>query len=197
MGSTLVQRFCESMRMDHERWHDGTGYALELLAEATPEERAQIESLMTSRAIGDWRDIEALAALDTPRTRALIRRAFTDAALPLRVAFLSHAPALFSDDEHTEVLVAALRDELAQEGLVQAMLLVESHHPPAVVRALLDGVRTRDAATAAEFAMMLLFLHGQADSLYDMEQRPFLLRFQDEERDKMYAELCARIGLES
>lgn len=196
MGGTRVQRFCDSMRMDHDKWHDGTGYDTALLAGATPDELAQIESLLTSRAIGDWRDIEALAALDTPGARQWLRRSFDTAPLPLRVAFLSHAPALFREEEHTDVLAAVLREESAREALGQAMLLVETHHPPAVVRALLDGVRTRDAATAGEFAMMLLFLHGRADSLYDMEQRPFLLRFQDEDRDRMYRELCDHIGRE-
>ena len=35
---SAVRRFERSMVMDYEKWHDGTGYDLEALKEATPDE---------------------------------------------------------------------------------------------------------------------------------------------------------------
>lgn len=43
--------------------------------------------------------------------------------------------------------------------------------------------------------MMLLFIHGQAESPWDMRPRPFILRFQDEARHPLFLELCERIGI--
>ncbi len=194
MNSNLLDRFRESMIMNHERWHDGIGYDLALLAEATSEERAQIESLLTARGIGDWRDVEALAALDTPDTREILQQAYEAGGGETRAMILSHAPEILGEDERTEALVAALGDEAAADELIGVLLEVEEHHPPHVIEALLRGVREREAITAGEFAMMLLFIHGQAESPWDMAPRPFILRFQEEAREPLYRELCARIG---
>jgi len=45
---------------------------------------------------------------------------------------------------------------------------------------------------------MLLFVHGQADSSFDWDQRPFFLKFNTAdrtEREAMFRELCDRIGV--
>lgn len=188
-------RFRESMVMNHERWHDGTGYDLELLAEASPAERAGIESLLVSRGVQDWRDAEALAALGTGGAHAALLRAFENGDDELRLALIGHAAELFTEEQRGEVLAKALREP--GPGLTQAMLLVQEWHPQPVIEALMHGVRTHDGVTAGEFAMMLLFLHGQADSVYDMSQRGFILRFQDEDRELLCRELFARIGRQS
>lgn len=194
-GSTpLVKRFIDSMVMNHERWHDGIGYDLDVLAIATPEERAQIEDILLARQTCGWRDVEALCAIDSPLTRDKLRRAFESATLPLKIDLISHAANLFTDDERTEVLVAALREGERGMSITQVMLEVQDLHPPPVIEALLEGVRTHDGATAGQYAMMLLFIHGKAASPYDMEQRSFMLRFQSGDRTQMYRELCARIG---
>jgi hypothetical protein len=191
-GRSIVERFRESMVMNHERWHDGTGYDLHLLAEASSAELASIESLLTSRGVHDWRDAEALAALGTPTAHAALTRAFENGDEELKISLISHAPEIFNEEQRTGVLVNALRE--AGPGLTQAMLLAEEWHPQPVIEALMEGVRAHDGVTAGEFAMMLLFLHGQADSVYDMSQRGFILRFQDEDREMLCRELCARIG---
>lgn len=195
MTSPLVDRFRESMIMNHERWHDGAGYDLALLATASVEDRAAIESLLLSRGLQDWRDVEALAALGTPTSLGRLRQAYDDGDPRTRAMILAHASGQFSTEERTDAIVAALEDEAAADHLTQVMLEVEEHHPPRVMAALLRGVRTRDARTAGEFAMMLLFLHGHAESPWDMAPRAFILRFQDEEREPLFRELCARLGV--
>lgn len=132
MTSPLIDRFRESMVMNHERWHDGIGYDLQLLAEATPEELAQIESLLTSRGIHDWRDVQALAAINTPRAREILQQTFHTGDVQMRAMIVTHAPGVVSQDQRTDALVAALEQEDAG-SLTQVMLEVESHHPPRVV----------------------------------------------------------------
>ena len=195
-ASPLVNSFLESMVMNYERWHDGIGYDLTVFDAASPEERKQIEELLVTRPVNDWRDVEALATLDSPRARDKLRRTFETADLPQKIDLIAHATSLFTDDERTEVLVTALRDISQSPTLTQVMLEVQDFHPQPVIDALLAGVRSRDGATAGSFAMMLLFIHGKATSPYDFSVRPFTLRFQTDDRETMYCELCERIRTE-
>lgn len=196
MDDSLVGRFLQSMEMNHERWHDGVGYDLDLLRSAGPEEREQLESLLLGGGVRDWRHVEALAVLDSPKARAALRRAFEIGDDELRIALLSHAPGIFDEEEHTSVIVSALGKTGIHDGLTQALLLVEDFHPPEVIDALLRGVLNRDGATAGEFAAMLLYLHGKAAEPYDMEHRPFFLKFQDDDRAGLFRQLCERIGVD-
>jgi hypothetical protein len=195
--SSLVDRLRESMVMNHERWHDGTGYDLSFVAEATPEEFRQIEDLLLAGGVRDWRDVEALAALDTPRARERLREALIAGDEDLRLALATHAAHLFSEDELCGILLPILREKGIHDGLVGALLVVEEFHPAPVMRALLEGARDREGPVAAEFATMLLYLNGKIASLYDFSERPFLLRFHDEDRTEVFRELCERIGTES
>ncbi len=198
-SSAAVEQFRESMVCTYERWHDGIGYDLAILKTATPAERAEIEDLLLSRAIDDWRDVEALAALDTPRAQAALRRALARGSHPVRIAVVNYAPHLVSQAERTASLVRALAGADTYGGLTQALLQVQEYHPPEVIEALLRGVLARDDGAPVHFAAMLMYLHGQASSAFDWEQRPFFLKFhtQDQqERKQLFAELCAKIGVE-
>lgn len=193
-----VSRFRESMTCTYERWHDGIGYDLEALRSATAAERAAIEELLLPHGIDDWRDVEALAACDTPRAAAALRQALHHANHQVRAAVLRHAPQLASESEQTATLVAALAGAEFYGGLTQALQQVETHHPPEVIAALLRGVLARDGATAVHFAAMLMYLHGQASSSFDWAQRPFYLQFHTDDaaqRRECFRELCARIGV--
>lgn len=196
MSTPLIDRFRESMVMNHERWHDGTGYDLSLLGEATPEEFRQIESLLLSGGVRDWRDIEALAAIGSPAAKERLRSVFESGDGSLRLALALHAANHFSEDELCGILLPALREKGIHDGLVETLLVVEGFHPAPVMKALLEGARDREGPVAAEFATMLLYLNGKIESLYDFSERTFLLRFHDEDRATVFRELCLRIGVE-
>lgn len=194
----LLERFRESMSCNHGRWHDGIGYDLALLKSASPGELAEIERLLVNRGIQDWRDVEALAALDTPRAQALLRAALRSSDPSILMALIRHAPERMSAAERTVLLVKALEKAESFGGLPATLTEVEQFHPPEVVAALLRGALERDGETAAHYAAMLLFIHGRAGSAFDWEHRPFLLRFNTgdaRERAAAHAELCARIGV--
>lgn len=197
-SDSLLSRFAASMVMDYEKWREGTGYALDLIGKADTAERAAIESLLLSRPPKDWRDIEALAALDTPRAREALLEASRSSDNALRIAVHGYAPHLLSKKRRIESLVEALRTAVVYEGLTQALLEVQDFHPPEVMEALLRGLTTRDGPTAASFAAMLLYLHGKAEGPLAMDQRDFVLRFNTndmEERRAAASEFRERIGM--
>jgi hypothetical protein len=184
------------MVCNYERWHDGIGYDLELLKSASPEELVEIESILTNKPVEDWRDVEALAALNTPRAHVLLRKALKSSKAEIASAVVRCAPTLISDKERTAALVKALNMAEAFGGLSATLAEVEEYHPPEVIEALWDGVRLRDGETAVHYAAMLMFLHGKAKEPFDWELRPFFLQFNTEdpeERALACLELCAKI----
>ena len=194
---TLVDKFRESMVCNYERWHDGIGYDLDLLESASPEELVEIENILTNRPVADWRDVEALAELNTPRAQVLLRKALKSSNAEISSAVVSYAPNLISNIERAAALVKALGKAEAFGGLSATLDEVEKFHPPEVVAALWDGVRKRDGETAVHYAAMLMFIHGKAKEAFDWELRPFFLRFNTEdanERALACLELCERIG---
>lgn len=190
-------RFLGSLAGGLDAWRDGSGYDLAALAEATPLERAQIESLLLGRAVRDWRDVEALVALATPAAMEKLRNSLDGADAGVRLAIERHCPGLGGDEQRTSALVQALETAVFYGDLSQALDQVETWHPPAVIEALLRGLLQREGEIACHFAAMLYFLHGQAAEPFDMEQRPFFLRFNTEagsERTAAFRELCVVLG---
>lgn len=199
-GSPLVERFRASMVMNYEKWHDGISYGLDLIQSATPEECAQIEQLLLSGGVEDWRDVEALAALDSPRARAAIQAAIDHSNAKVRAAVMRYATGLIPDRSRVTALVRSLREARLFGGLSQTLDEVAAFHPPEIVEALLQGALEREGEVAVHFAAMLAFLHCRAAEPFDMEQRQFFLRFNTEdrgERKAAYRELCALIGVDA
>lgn len=196
--SATVQRFQASMAINYEKWHDGVGYDLETLKAAGPDDRLEIERLLLHRGALDWRDVEALALLETPSADQALRHGLLHGNAEIRAAVIEYAPRVVSDDERTTALVESLRTAEIYGGLTQTLRLVERHHPPAVIAALLRGVLERKSE-AIHFSGMLMFLHGKAKSAFDWEQRPFYLKFATQvrsDREPLFRELCAKIGVD-
>ena len=191
-----VARFERSMAIDCEKWRDGIGYDLDSLDAASPTETAQIENLLLQRGVRDWRDVEALARIDSPDARAALREAVVHGHQEVRLAVVQRAPALVSDPEHEATLVSALERAEFYGGLRQALEEAASFHPPAVLDALFRGALRRVGGVGVHFAALLTYLHGAADEPFDWSQRPFFLRFATSsaaERETAFRELCARI----
>ena len=196
---TALERCQASREMNYEKWHDGIGYDLEIIEKATPEERVQLENFLVQRPVTDWRDVEGLATLNSPRAQALLRKILKGRNRELATAVADYAPELVSDDERTAALVAALEDTAVYGGLTQALLQIEEFHPPKVVDALFCGALERKGETAVHFAAMLMFVQGKAETSFDWDQRPFFLRFDTEnraERETVFRELCAKVGVD-
>ena len=195
-----LARFRESMVCTYERWHEGIGYEIAIFKTATPEELVEIENLLLSRSIDDWRDVEAFAALDSPRARVALRKVLQSPNHRVRIAVTEYAPGLISEAERTAVLIDALDGSDTYGGLTQALLQIETFHPPQIIDALLRGVLERTEGSAVHFAAMLMFLNGKSSSAFDWEQRPFFLKFNTDERSRrveLFRELCEKIGADA
>jgi len=196
-SDSALDRFRRSMAIDYEKWHDGIGYDIDIIRNATPEELAEIERFLVDRPVSDWRDVEALAAIDSPHARNVLLKTLRHPDHAIRTAVADYAPHLVSDDERTAALVAALEHAELYEGLSQALDQIESFHPSLVVDALFRGLLKREGENAVHFAAMLTFIYGKADTAFDWDQRPFFLQFHTEdhaERRRYFRELCERIG---
>lgn len=197
--NSVAARFEASMKLDYEKWREGTSYDLALLREATSAELDAIERLLIHHQPRDWRDIEALAALgiDRPRVRAALEQALRTSDAAVRMAVHRHAPGLVSERRRIKSLVAALETGEFYGGLSQALAEVQQFHPPEVMDALWRGLLEREGGVAVHFAALLTFLHGQATSPFDWEQRPFFLRFNTENRtvrEQLARELRERLA---
>lgn len=200
-GDSPHDRFVRSMEIDYEKWHDGIGYDLDAVAEASAEERKEIEKLMRRQDVLSWREVEVLVQLDTPETRDFLRKAMsgrgTDAEA--RAAIMRLAPELVNKDTRLASILDALDSAVIYGGLSQTLDQVERYHPPKVIESLLRGVVRREGDVACHYAAMLLFLHGKAKEAFDWDHRPFFLEFNTEDQDhrwKMFLELCERIGVD-
>ena len=197
-ADSALKRFLASMPMTHEMWHDGTGYDLAALREVPADQRAQVEEALIGHRPRDWRDIEALAELDSPRARQVIREALDDPDPAVRREARRHVPDDQVDTAAREArLVELLSGPNLRDHLTEALDEAEDFHPPAVIEALLRAAAEADGESAVHCAALLYYLHGKAAEPFDWDHRPFFLRFNTTdraEREAAFRELCQTIG---
>jgi hypothetical protein len=193
-----LDRFLKSLFIDYEKWHDGVGYDVDALREATPAERTAAEPRLD--AMHDWRDVEALAVLaglGSGSAEQSLRNALRGGSPEIRLAVMRYAPHLADDDARSAALVHALETATVFDGFTETLEQVEKFHPPPIVDALWQGLMTRQGDVAVHYAAMLAFIHGKADSTFDWSMRPLFLKFNTEssaERRAAIAELRTRLG---
>jgi len=186
------------MVIDYEKWHDGIGYDLDALRLSSETERKAIEQVLISHTPRDWRDIEALAEIDSKSAREAIKNALKDPNPAVRVAVTRFAPGLVTDSERSQSIIDALEHAEIFGGLSQVLDDVEQFHPVEVKEALIKGLLSREGDVAVLFAGMLFYLYGKAKEPFDMKQRPFFLRFNTEnkqERIQAFRELCSKLNI--
>jgi len=194
-----LDRFVRSLFIDYEKWHDGVGFDLDALREATPSERAVAESRLD--ATHDWRDVEALAVLaelGSASAERSLRDALKSGSQEIRLAIMKHAPHLVDAAARTDMLVNALEVATPFDAFTDTLEQVERFHPPPVVDALWRGIDTRQGDVAVHYAAMLAFIYGKADSAFDWSMRPLFLKFNttsSAERRAAIAELRSRLDV--
>jgi hypothetical protein len=193
-----LQRFIKSMAIDYEKWHDGVGYDIEAMKQTSPDEIIKIEQILVDHTPKDWRDIEALAQIDTPNAQEIIKKAIKDPNPKVQIAVARFAPKLISHRQKTQSLVRILQNEEIFNGLSQALDEVEKYHPAEIKEALIKGLLNREGEVAVLFAAMLFYIYGKAKEPFDMNQRPFFLTFNMEnktERLAAFLELCRQLKI--
>ncbi|MBD3204925.1 hypothetical protein GF319_01115 [Candidatus Bathyarchaeota archaeon] len=186
------------MKIDYQKWHDGIGYDLDAINDANEEERKEIEKTLINRNPPDWRDIEALATLDTKGAHLALKSSILNGTDDINMAVLRFAPKLVNDQLKTKLIVKALNSANFYNGLSPALDLVENFHPEEIVRELIQGLLKREGEVAVHFAAMLFYIYGKADSPFDLENRTFFLKFnthEPSERKAIFRELCGKINV--
>jgi len=180
------------MEMNYEKWHDGIGYDLDALDEMTTEDKDQMVEMLGSDLREPWRSFEALNHLNTTKAMSIIQEALGHPKLEVRIAAARFVKG--ADSAREMVLIEAIEKSDVYAGLTQALDQVETFHPQGVIDALLRGLLKRGDSGAVNFAGMLLFIHGKADSSFDWSRRPLFLKFESGDlnaRKSAFVELCA------
>jgi hypothetical protein len=194
-----LDRFLASMVMDYEMWHEGLSYDLAMLDKLAGEDLKVAELALINHSPLDWRDIEALARIDTPTARKAVVAGLRHADPAVRRAARKHAGDQEDPAEREQLLIRSLEHDDIFGGLSQSLDEVEDVHPPAVIDALFRGALKRDGEAAVHFAAMLYYLHGKAKAPFDWDHRPFFLRFHSTdrgEREQAFRELCDTVGVD-
>lgn len=192
-----LTRFNASMQLDYERWREGTSYDLDALRAMSPVARATIELRLTPPS--GWRDVEALAHIDTSTAAETLRTAARHGSPEVRMAVLHHAPHLVEHGLRTESLVRALSEARPFEGLSATLDEVMEHHPPPVIDALFAGLLTAPGENAYHYAAALTVIHGKAESVYDWALRPLWLEFNTDDlaaRRTAFLTLCSTLDVD-
>jgi hypothetical protein len=146
----------------------------------------------------DWRDVQALAELDSPAARRTLLIAAEQGSLEIQLAINKYAPKLIDEKKRAARLVEGLKSPRLSGGWSQALDATIHFHPPEVIAALLRETRYGSSQKAVNFAAMLMYLHGKAQEPFDMELRPFFLQFGTDdpaEREAAFLALCEQIGV--
>lgn len=196
-SSPAYEKFVQSMKIGYNEWHDGTGYDLKALRELSEDELKQAETLLISRKDKDWRDIEALAVLNTPRAVEALKECLQSPNIDVRLFAVRYLKEKNILDRVEEVLVNTLPSTKIGQGLTYALALAKDYPTEAIKQKLLwcsvhgnDDIRVHCAA-------MALFLYGKAASEFDVNQKiVFKFGVKDKaKRIEAFPELCQILGI--
>lgn len=177
--SDAYTRFKRSMTLDYDAWKEGTPYDVPALAEITDEERSLLTDELCEKSSLDWRDVEALRALATPKALARV-----GAAAETQVdgggieAFFDDIAKGWTPEIEARFIEKLERVQSMTGALDRLYEIVEAHPTPAVMAQLLRNARIHsDPTVRYSMGGFLLELTGHADTRYtfDKDIRPHLL----------------------
>ncbi len=179
MHSKTYQRFLDSMVMDFDKWHDGTGYDLKILKQLEPGEKASIEKLLIKNLEqdGNWRDVEALAALGTAQAWAAVERAKFHNETKVRKYALRISINRQDSNDMSEKDLAKLEELVITAVKHGDFEIAEKIPTMGVKKALLDSIPGFKSEVRVSAAAFLLYLCDQAPEPFDWSQRSFFLLF--------------------
>ena len=167
------------MNIDYDAWKEGTPYDTAALAEITSDERDALTDELCAKSSLDWRDVEALRALSTPKALQRVGIAAE------RQTDGGGIEAFFDEVERgwTPELEARFIEKLERVQSVtgapdRLYEIADAHHTPAVMEQLLRNARIHsDPTVRYSMGAFLLELTGHAHSRYTFDEniRPHLL----------------------
>jgi hypothetical protein len=187
--SLACERFLTSMSLDVERWRDGDPYDLTALDGFTSADRAEVVHVLAERLAGpgDWRDVDALAALDTPAADALLADCVRHANVIVRLWAGRRLAERGAPEALDRELLDVLGDPDSDAPIEMTMHLVNEYPTLAVRKALLQCAVEGATHLRVHAAALALYLAGRATEPFDWGHRPLFLRFADEDRSARLA----------
>ena len=173
-------RFAQSMILDYDKWKEGTPYDIAALADVTEEERNLLTDEICERSSLDWRDVEALRALATPKAIQRVGKAAEKQTDGGGIeAFMDEIEKHGWTDEIETRFIEKLERAASMTGALDRLYeIAEAHQTKAVRTQLLRNARiSSDATVRYSMGAFLLYLAGHVDSHYvfDTDHRPHLL----------------------
>jgi hypothetical protein len=179
--SPAYARFKSSMIIDYGKWRDGEPYDIPALSEVTPEERDLLVDEICERGGSlDWRDVEALRALGTPKAIARVGEAAGKQVDGAGIdAFMDDIAAQGWTPEIESRFIEKLERAAAMTGALDRLYeIAEEHQTPAILNQLMRNARiSSDETVRYSMGAFMLYLTGHVDSRYvfDTDHRPHLL----------------------
>lgn len=189
------------MQIGYAEWHDGTGYDLGALDRMSADERQQVEELLLTRGVRDWRDVAALDHLGSERAVSALRRSTKNTNLDISIEAVTSLSkrGLLTDVEVEAFLLQALPRASIANGLTKVLNLAESHPSSNVKRTLLWCALHGNDELRVSAGALAHYLHGGASAAFDWSNRPLYLRLGSRDRGirrEAYAELCRSVGVD-
>jgi len=193
-----LQRFLDSMKIGYIEWHDGIGYDLDALNELTGSELKQVEELMISRKDSDWRDVETLAALNTPFSIQALKDCLTSPDLECRLFAAKFLKEMNIEDHIEEVVVNTMAQTTIGGGMTYALYLAKSYPTEKIRQEILRCALVGKDDIRVHCAAMSLFLYGVTTIDFDTDQK-IVYEFHEKDmpaRMKVFERLCAMVGVD-
>lgn len=199
--SAAFDKFARSMIINYSKWHDGEGYDLDALRAIPDSEREEVEQLLIERNNEDWRDVEALGVLGTPKAKAMLHKALNAHNHQTRLEaakWLKDDPG--GDAQRDAVTTEAIRTAEPYGGLSQAIDQAMWNPTPATTDALFRAALERSGENAASAAAALLNIFKVTDDPLAWSERPLILQFVEAgggaPREAAFRALCAKCGVD-
>ena len=178
--TSFYTRFKQSMMIDYDAWRDGTPYDLAALKGVTPEERDLLVDEICDRGSLDWRDVEALRELGTPKAIKRVGKAAEKQVDGAGIeAFMDDIEKQGWTGEIETRFIEKLERAASMTGALDRLYeIAEAHQTPAVMEQLLRNARiSSDPTVRYSMGGFLLELTGHVDTRYtfDKDIRPHLL----------------------
>ncbi|MBL8050201.1 MAG: hypothetical protein JNM46_03185 [Anaerolineales bacterium] len=196
-NSPNVEKFIKSMEIDYAKYHNGDGYDLNVLKELNAEELKQVESILIPRKDKDWRDVTALAAINTSTALEAVKKCLESPNLEVRIFAAKFLKEKNIIDRVEEVLLKTLPIVKVGGGLVQALALAKEYPTEKVKQKLIWCALHGPDVTRTHCAAMALFLYGKAESEFDNNQK-IIFSFNPPDKAKRleaFPELCQIISV--
>ncbi len=168
------------MVIDYGKWRDGEPYDIPALAEITPEERDLLTDELCAKSSLDWRDVEALRALATPKAISRVGVAAEKQTDGAGIeAFMDDIVAQGWTPEIESRFIEKLERAMSFTVALDRLYEIATAHPtPAVMKQLMRNARIAgDPTVRYSTGGFLLELTGHVDTRYTFDPaiRPHLL----------------------